>query len=159
MKEVIVFMLVFYAFAALTGRYLYVNKGERSSKEGRYTLKKVLPYVLGYAITAILIGETFRDFIAYYGKTKMWLFYGFFFMMMSLLYRTVIRLTKSFSQYFADKTANGYFAWLRERNRRAKLWAEFFDSEYHVLDCDVMGYSFATILITTVYAAIKIMMV
>ena len=160
MKAVIIFMVVFYAFSALAGRYLYENRGDRSSKAGRYTIKKVLPWVLGYAITAILIGETFSDFITYYGKAKMWLFYGFFFALMVLLYSVLMRVTKCFSQYFADKdTRLGFFEWLRERNQRIKRWSEFYEGEYLVLDCDVMGYSFATILITTVYAAIKIMMI
>lgn len=160
MKAVIIFMVVFYGFAALTGRYLYENKGDRASKAGRYTLKKVLPWVLGYAITMILIGETFNDFITYYGKTKMFLFYGFFFVLMCALYGVLMRVTKCFSQYFADKgTRLGFFEWLSERNKRIKMWSEFYESEYIVLDVDVMGYAFATIFITTVYAALKILMI
>ena len=153
--EVIITMLLFYVVSAFTGHWLYANRGEYYTS-GHYTVKKMMPWTMGYVLTCITIRQSYRGWITNYSPVTVWLFYAFFFALMVTLYRLLMRFVRDFQIFEHDldpRSPNNFVSWLLQRREFKQNYFEIFGKgEQIAIDVNVLGYFifamfFATILV------------
>jgi hypothetical protein len=152
-------MVFFYLVAIFAGRWLYRNRGVATNPK-YYTVKKMLPWAMGYVATAFVAIRIHRSSIESCGSAMTYLFYLGFFLMLSLLYRTMMRVVKDFSIYCNDKCVEGtdsFFGWLSMRMQSKILYKEFYEVDKIAFDVDLAGYFGAAVLLMTVCAMFYIL--
>lgn len=146
-------MVIFYVFEFVVGRWLYVNRGE-AMDSGRYTVRKLLPWTIGYLLTAIMICDIHYSSVAAHGALLTWLFYIAFFVTMSTFYRFYLNLTKNYWIYSNDRLTQGapsLKGWCKERKERIKVFNEFYEKPDIALDIDICGYFGGAMFIMTIF--------
>ena len=149
---VIISNVLFYAITVLAGYWLYVNRGSNFTN-GHYTVKRFLPWMLGYMSTATMILNTHRELINLFGNIVPWIIHLGYFAVISLIYRTLMKLVKNVAIYSDDaftNTSEGFFTWLHHRNESKVLFYEFYDEPEWQIDDDVAGYFLASTFLTTI---------
>ena len=155
---VYVVMFLFYGVSIFTGRWLFANRG-KAMDSGVYTVKKVLPWTLGYVITAIVIARIHWNMVTTVGVFGSWMFYAFFFVMMSLLYKATMIITKDFSTYCVDEfvTDESFIGWLKQRRVEKIVFRERYGVIHAKYSIDLLGYFGGSMLLMTVITMIKIL--
>ena len=152
-------MILFYFVAILAGRWLYRNR-DVATDPRYYTVKKLLPWVMGYVATAFVTIRIHRSSVESCGATATYLFYLGFFLMLSLLYRTLMRVVKDFSIYCDDSYTEGtdsFFGWLSMRKQSKALYKEFYEVDKIAFDVDIVGYFGAAVLVMTICVMFNIL--
>ncbi len=150
-------MVLFYLLMIIVGRWLFVNRGKASS--GVYTVRKMMPWSLGFIITAFVMIRIHRDTVATFGSLKAWAFYIFFFLLMSLCYRATMMITKDFSTYCVDEfvTDENFFSWLKQRKEQKEFCREKYGVKKMSIDIDVASYFIGALFIMSIVVMIRIL--
>ena len=153
-----VVMILFYGVSIFIGRWLFANRG-RAMDSGVYTVKKVMPWTLGYIVTAMIIPRIHSTTVATSGALVAWIFYALFFVMISLFYKATMIITKDFSMYCVDEfvTDESFIGWLRQRKAEKIVFRERYGLIRAKYSIDLLGYFGGSMLLMTVITMIKIL--